>query len=190
MQIQLLSNQVTTQTNSKGKPMQVLEVAYKNLTFQGKVESKKLFDFGVQADSFKVLAAASPTTTFEVEVVKNNAGYNDWIKVTRSDGSVSGNAQSQGTASQKSSSSVGAVTSAKGNWETPEERAKKQVYIIRQSSLNVAVAALAAGAKKPLDAGEIIDLAKQFEQYVLDTGKSVAEVTSSDIESLEEDIPF
>lgn len=188
MQIQLLSNQVTTQTNSKGKPMQVLEVAYKNLTFQGKVESKKLFDFGVQADSFKVLAAASPTTTFEVEVVKNNAGYNDWVKVTRADVT---SATAQATSSGPSRAGTSPASAApKGNWETPEERAKKQVYIIRQSSLNVAVAALAVGAKKPLDAGEIIGLAKQLEAFVLDTGADVSEVVKQDIESMDEDIPF
>lgn len=186
IQIQLLSNQVTTQTNKAGKPMQVLEVAYKNLTFQGKVESKKLFDFGVQADSFKTLVAASPTTVFDVEVVKNAAGYNDWTKVTR------GNASDVAPAQNKAGSGTSSATSvpAKGGWETSEERAKKQVYIIRQSSLNVAVQALAVGAKKPIDAGEIIGLAKSLEAYVLDSGVTVAATVGQDIESMDEDIPF
>jgi hypothetical protein len=191
LQIQLLSNQVTTQTNSKGKPMQVLEVAYKNLTFQGKVESKKLFDFGVQADSFKTLATATPTTIFDVEVVKNTAGYNDWVKVTK--GTVAQPAADAGATSSAGRGNSSASTApAKGNWETPEERAKKQVYIIRQSSLANAVATLSVGAKTAPKREDIIELAKYFEGYVLDscTRNSCQEVASKDIESLDEDIPF
>jgi len=189
MQIQLLSNQVTTQTNSKGKPMQVLEVAYKNLSYNGKVESKKLFDFGVQADSFKVLAVASPTTIFDVDVVKNNAGYNDWVKVTK--GTPAGDNASASTTASKSSPAA-STAPAKGNWETPEERAKKQVYIIRQSSLSNAVEALAIAAKKVPTKEEIVELARYFEGYVLDStiGNSVQEVVRGDIESLDEDLPF
>lgn len=188
MQIQLLSNQVTTQTNKAGKPMQVLEVAYKNLTFQGKVESKKLFDFGVQADAFKTLVAASPTTVFEVDVVKNNAGYNDWVKVTKS----SATSDVATTATSHSTRTPVANASTKGNWETPEERAKKQVYIIRQSSLNVAAEVLQLNKKVPT-AEEVIELAKKFEAYVLDipaASDNYATAVSKDIETMDEDIPF
>ena len=57
----------------------------------------------------------------------------------------------------------------KSNYETSEERAQRQVYIIRQSSLSNAVAALAVAAKKAPSANEVIQLAKQFEAYVFDT---------------------
>src|SRR5260370_7434353 len=98
LKIQLLSNQVITKMNKSQKPMQVLEVAYKNLTFNGKVEAKQLFDFGAQKDAFQVLVTGTVATIYDVEVVKNNAGYNDWIKVTK------------GEASNDTSTSVGKTT--------------------------------------------------------------------------------
>jgi hypothetical protein len=189
MQIQVLSNQVTTQTNKSGKPMQVLEVAYKNLTFQGKVESKKLFDFGVQADTFKELVVAKPSAVYEVEVVKNQAGYNDWVKVTKGVQNVT---VEGGTMTPRGASSGAATAPAKGGWETPEERAKKQIYIIRQSSLSTAVAALSVGSKVHPTVKDIIEYAKQFESYVFGDSNT-SEVVAKDRglpEDMSEDIPF
>src|ERR1700743_2865212 len=185
MQIQLLSNQVTTQQNKVGKPMQVLEVAYKNLTFQGKVESKKLFDFGVQADTFKSLVTARPSDVYEVEVVKNTAGYNDWVKVTK------GTATASPAASHASKDSVSTGVTTKGGWETPEERAKKQVYIIRQSSLSTAVNALSVGVKAPPNPKDVIDYARQLESFIFgDSESKVAAKDVGSIEDIEEDLPF
>lgn len=187
MQIQLLSNQVSTKTNAKGKPYQELEVAYKNLTFQGKVESKKLFDFGAQADAFKTLVTAMPTSVFDVEVVKNGAGYNDWTKVTKGE-SLSTTATVSATTASRGSSSTASQPS-KGNWETPEERKLKQIYIVRQSSLSVASQVLSVGQKTPPDAKAIIELAKQFEEFVF--SNPLNEILKDSIESLEEDpLPF
>lgn len=185
--IQILSTSVETKPTSKGSYQQ-LEVAYKNLTFQGKVESKKLMSFGANADAFKALASAGPTTYWEVEVVKNDKGYNDWVKVTRME-----TAPSVTIPATKGTATVGTSISTKGNWETPEERAQKQVYIIRQSSLSNAVAMLTPGAKAPVKMEDVLKLAKELEEYVLDKVVSADTVAAQDIESLEEDsldIPF
>ena len=48
------------------------------------------------------------------------------------------------------------------NYETAEERARRQVYIIRQSSLGTAVELLGSGAS----VADVINTAKQFEAYV------------------------
>jgi hypothetical protein len=53
-------------------------------------------------------------------------------------------------------------TSPKSTYETPEERAKKQIYIVRQSCINYAI--LYKGAKANIN--EIITIAKQFEAHV------------------------
>jgi hypothetical protein len=190
MQIQLLSNQVTTQTDKNGKPMQVLEVAYKNLTFQGKVESKKLFDFGVQANTFKSLVTARPSDVYEVEVVKNKAGYNDWVKVTKGSATTVGE--------QGASKATGGLTNApsvpaKGGWETPDERAKKQIYIVRQSSLSNAVATLTVGRKSEVKPEDVIELAKRYEDFVF--GDSQSQMASKDVSKLDGfeddlDVPF
>src|ERR1700744_3044212 len=84
IQIQLLSATQVTKQSAKGTAYTELEVAYKNLTYQGKVESKKLMSFGANKAAFDVLATASPPQVFEVEVVKNDKGYNDWVKVSKS----------------------------------------------------------------------------------------------------------
>lgn len=58
--------------------------------------------------------------------------------------------------------------SPKSTYETPEERAKKQVYIIRQSSIANAIA-LAATHKATATVENILQDAKTFEDYVLGT---------------------
>ncbi len=180
LQIQVLSTSVETKPTAKGS-YQIAEVAYKNLTFQGKVEAKKLMSFGTNAAAFKEMVLAQAGSVWEVDVVKNEKGYNDWVKVTKSTGAAPNASAPQGTSAQR------AITPTKsgGNWETPEERAKKQVYIIRQSSLNVATTALTASAKTGYQptADEIIDLAKKLENYVLDL--SIAEPCEKQDTSLE-----
>lgn len=54
--------------------------------------------------------------------------------------------------------------SPKSNYETPEERAQRQVYIIRQSAVNYAVNA--GSLLKLKNKEEILSLAKFFESYV------------------------
>lgn len=63
-------------------------------------------------------------------------------------------------------------SSPKSTYETPEERAKKQVYIVRQSSLSAAINLLAANGGKKNSVEEVIQTAKQFESYVFDTGSN------------------
>lgn len=59
------------------------------------------------------------------------------------------------------------VASPKSTYETPDERAQKQVYIIRQSSVGHAVELLAANGGKKNTPKEVIEVAKTFENYVL-----------------------
>ena len=73
----------------------------------------------------------------------------------------------------------------KSTYETPEERAKKQVYIVRQSSITAALTMLGSKAK---DVATVIEVAKQFEDYVFDRGEQkqytddVADIESDDID--------
>jgi hypothetical protein len=167
MKIQVLSVQVTTVPTAKGS-YQVADVAFKNLTFQGKVEGKKIMSFGATKDSFGVLATAQPNDVFDVNVVKNDKGYNDWVSMTK------GSADGQDTSNKTSPAPTGYTPAGNGTartstYETPEERAKKQVYIIRQSSLSNAIDTLAVASKSALKADEVIDLARKYESYVFGT---------------------
>lgn len=190
IQIQVLSVTTETKPTAKGSYQQ-LEVAYKNLTFQGKVESKKIMSFGAQKDVFPVLATASGGSVYEVEVVKNDKGYNDWIKVTKSDGAVSASAPAASTKVSNSLSGAAPATT-KGTWETPEERAKKQIYIVRQSSISAAIAMLTPGRKNEIKPEEVIGIATTLEAFVFGTD-AVADVVAQDlggIDTMAEDIPF
>jgi hypothetical protein len=165
MNITILSVQSTTQTSKAGKPYQQLEVAFKNNTF-GKVESKKLMPFGAQKAAFDALANASVGSVFDITVVKNDAGYNDWTAcVQAAPGSVA--APSPGSINNAAKPTAGNVTQVKSTYETPEERAKKQVYIIRQSSLSSAISILTPGAKSPIKLSEVTDVADELFAWVM-----------------------
>jgi len=72
--------------------------------------------------------------------------------------------------------------SPKSTYETPEERAKKQVYIIRQSSITAALNMLGTKAKTVAD---VTSIAKQFEDYVM--GRDSFEDIESDNMTTEAD---
>jgi hypothetical protein len=156
MQIQIIATSVETKPTAKGS-YQILEVTYKNLTYQGKTESKKIMSFGANASAFKALSDASAGSQWEVTVVKNAQGYNDWTSVVASQGGAA--APSAAPAGKAPASPV------KSSYETPEERAQRQVLIVKQSSLSAAVATLSVGAKavKPDD---VIDLAQRYTDWV------------------------
>jgi len=165
MKIQVLSVQIITTPTAKGS-YQTADVAYKNLTFQGKVEGKKVMSFGATKDSFSALATAQPGDIFDVNVVKNDKGYNDWVSMTK--GSADSGAPQQTSGGH---SPAGNAPTRASTFETPEERAKKQVYIIRQSSVASAISALSCGAKSAPKVGEVLEYAKQLENYVMGVGE-------------------
>ncbi len=167
MQISVLSVQSSTQTAKSGKPYQQLEVAYKNLTFQGKIESKKLMPFGANKAAFDALANASVGSVFEVAVVKNDAGYNDWTSVTQAPpGSVIG-AGSINTQAGNQKATASNVTQVKSTYETPAERAQKQIYIVKQSSIGSAIELLSIGAKSPPAVDAVLDTAQKLYDWVM-----------------------
>jgi ABC-type phosphate transport system substrate-binding protein len=200
LQIQVLSvtpSQAPAKT--PGKTYSVLEVAFKNLTFGGKVEGKKLMGFGAGKAAYDTLLKANPNEVYEVETNKNAAGYIDWITAVKSDGTPAATNVSQ-TRSTSSPSGTATTAAPRSNYETPEERAKKQVYIVRQSSISNAVDLLSVGQKSPPAIEAVIEAAKQFEDYVFGTSNNeVGDVSSafdmgvakpSGPVDLNDDIPF
>jgi hypothetical protein len=119
--------------------------------------------FGATEAAFKVLALAQPGETYEVDVVKNTKGYNDWTSMVKA-GVVTENIQA-GTTGGSGRSVQGATSTARSSYETTEERAKRQGSIVRQSSLSNAIATLAVGAKS-VDPDKVIEVAKKYETYV------------------------
>jgi hypothetical protein len=174
LKIQILSVTIETKPTAKGS-YQVADVAYKNLTFQGKVEGKKVMSFGNTAAAFKTLATAQPGEIYEVSVVKNDKGYNDWVSMQKA---VAGavpqgdnlNVQGQVGGSRPASAAP------RSTYETPEERAIKQVYIVKQSSVSNAIATLSVGAKK-LEPADVLKLAQEYTDFVF--GKAAGKNTGT-----------
>lgn len=184
MLIQILNVTKTSAMSKANKPYEVLDIAFKNLTFQGKVEGKKLMPFGANANAFNTLKNATGGN-YEITVVKNDAGYNDWTNVVPADGSAP--AQQEQVYQPKSASIPNASPARTNTFETPEERAKKQVYIVRQSSISASVAALSVGSKNPPKANDVIDYAKQLEAFVF--GIPPLAEDASGFDSMNEDVP-
>lgn len=150
MQITILK----TENENKGK-WNLLHVSF--TTDFGKTGKISLASFGQSGEAYKTLANAQSNDVFTVEVAKNDKGYDTWTSAIKA---------APGAA--KPAASV-----ARSTYETPEERAKKQVYIVRQSSIASAVTALTSGAKAPPKAEDILALARVFESYVFDSGTLV-----------------
>lgn len=155
--ISVINVEKTTKTSSNGKPYVQLELAYKDLA-QGKVASKKIMPFGATASVHKTLSDASNGNVFTVKSIKNEtSGYWDWVEVK------------QGSPGAEMTNTKATAT-PKSTYETPEERAKKQVYIVKQSSLSAAIQLLSVGAKTPPDAAAVLSTAQKFTDWVFANG--------------------
>lgn len=173
MQIQIQF--INANVEDKGKYKQA-EIAFKDLA-KGQVSSKKLMSF-TNPVVYKTLVDAKNGEIYTIDMEKNEKGYWDWIKAVTSTSVDTSNAVPPSKAN----------VAPKSTYETPEERAKKQVYIVRQSSISAAIDTLKTDKKNPTVA-EVINVAKQYEDYVfgLDTGITpLADLPTLDTD---EDIP-
>jgi len=166
-----------------GKSYQFIEVVFKK---DGKVEGKKIMDF-VNPTVFKSLqnlSAGQSVTITQEKSAPNNQGQSfwQWQAIDTS------GAAPQNTTPSTASTGGGATKSTGSNWETKEERAEKQVMIVRQSSLANAVALAAATSDKKASAESVIQTARTFESYVLDTTPPAAAKNSAP-EVADDDFP-
>lgn len=186
MLIKIVAVASELKTNAKGTSYKSLTVDFRDEN--NKLSSKTINVFGAQKRTGEILEEASPGQVYEVTAVKNNAGYWDWIDAritTEQLGSTS-------TVSTAQASSKPQTNTSRG-FETPEERAKKQVYIVRQSSLANAVATLSVGVKTPPSPEDVIKVARLYEGYVFDTNvgaEDVVKAPASVADLQDDDIDF
>ena len=152
-----------THAAKNGRSYQSIEVMYKNDS--GQAASKKLVSFR-NPTVFNHIKGLTKGDTVNVTTVKNSEGYWDWTGI-EGEGAV---------ATQETKPATGGRVTG-SNYETKEERATRQVYIIRQSSLSTAVDLLGQGAKVT----DVIATAKEFEAYVF--------AKATDFSDMEDDIP-
>lgn len=168
MQIQVIGvskpewkeGKINAQTGKASKYQEVI------LTYAagGKTSTKKVMSF---APIFNSVKEAESNEQYEVEMIKEGDFWN-WKTMTKLEGKAVDTSKAQMT--------------RPSTYETVEERAKKQVYIIRQSSLANAISLLAANGGKKNSVEEVISVAEQFVAFVL------GETTLS-VFDIEDDIP-
>ena len=170
MKVSIISVSVGTKTGPSGKAYQTAETVYKNLD-SGKVESKNITQY---SSVFNTVSDAQAGQVFNVKTEKNANGFWEWVDCVRAVGETA-------PVSPNAPSAAPAAKSA-GSWETPEERAAKQVYIVRQSSLSTAVDALSIGAKTPPSAAVVCEYAQQLVEFVMNGPKGNLFNTDNDLE--------
>jgi hypothetical protein len=149
MQITIIDVSQNTLASKTGKTFEQLEVAYKN--DQGQTQSKKLVSFS-NPEVFKVAKTWEKGAVVDIRAIKNEkTGYWDWVGFGQGDAPV---------ATTTGSTAPTRVTGS--TYETKEERAARQILIVRQSSISSAVELLGPGKS----VADIIATAKQFEEYV------------------------
>ena len=155
-----------------------LTVAYRD--DKGKLSEKTILSFTNPA-VFKTFERAEAGT--EINVKSEKVGdYWNWTAIL-TDGEVS---QSSAPTSNTTASATRVTGS---NYETKEERALKQRYIVKQSSLSAAVSILTVGAKTPPEVDAVIALADKFVDYVFsDDTKQLT--LNTGIEDITDDVPY
>ena len=157
-----------THAAKNGRSYQSIEVTYKN--DQGQTQSKKLMSFS-NPTVFNHIRDLTKGDALNVTTEKDANGYWQWTGIG-GDNAVS-------ETKQATPATGGRVTGS--NYETKEERAARQVFIIRQSSLSTAVELLGTGSKVT----DVIATAKEFEAYVFSKATGI-----DALNELEDDIPL
>lgn len=177
MQIQIQFIDVSVEDKGKYK---MAEITFKDLA-KGQTSSKKLMSFSNPV-VYKTLVDAKKGEVYTIEMQKNDKGFWDWTAAATATGV---NTASGGSpeATTKTSGSSG-FASPKSTYETPEERAKKQIYIVRQSSISAAIDTLKTDKKNP-SKEEVVSVAKFYEAFVF--GLDTEPVKLADIPTFDED---
>jgi len=130
-----------------------------NYSAKGESKQKKVMSFSNPA-VYNTIKTLKGGETIDVEFVKDDKYYN-WatVKVLES-----ANDPAPGDTSPRK-------VESKSNWETAEERARKQVYIIKQSCLAQAVAYVVGQEQQVDSTQEILNLAQEFVDWVLHEDK-------------------
>jgi hypothetical protein len=183
MQAKILNVDVETVTKGKNN-YQIATVAYMS---GGQARTQKIVSFS-NPEVFKKLSSFVGKDV-EVNVTKNDAGYNQWSSLEEAGAGALQTSIGTGTISGGSGGSGMVAKAPTSNYETSAERAARQVYIVKQSSLSSAIA-LATNNKEKQTANEIIETAQQFVDYVFDVKKTETKAPSAGFDDMQDDIPY
>ena len=147
----------------------VAEVTYRSLDREGKVSSKKVMSFN------KVYETASKVQKDEVYDITSEKDKNDywvWTAMVKSD--------EKDVQTVSASGSNFRVAKSTNTYETPEERALKEVRLARKNGLNVAVEYLKATKGAKFNVDEVITVAERFADFAI-AGTTLADMVSDEV---------
>lgn len=148
-------------------------VAY---SFNGEARTQSVMSFSNPAVYAAISKPEIIGTEVEVTVTKNDGGYNQWSGIGEAGTS------SPDTSPRAESTGTAAPTRVTGsNYETPAERAQKQVYIVKQSSITAALSFLKDSTPNNFTQDDVIKTAQVFVDFVFDTDKSMAGLKSDEL---------
>lgn len=139
--------------------------------------SATVVSFGDTQKAFLTLTQASNGDSYDVKVVKNGEYFN-WVEAVKL-----GDVALQSAQNLKSANGT---TSPRTTFETPEERAQRQIYIVRQSSLERSLEYLSLTGDKKATVADVVNLAQQFADFVFN-GVPEPEV---DVQTIMKDVPY
>jgi hypothetical protein len=137
-----------------GKKYHQLEVAYKDDA--GALKGKKIMSFGVK-NGLDVLTKAVEGDSLDITVAEEK-GYWNWVGVKKASGEA-----------PAASPTKAGYSAPSRDFETSVERAKKQVLIVRQSSISAAINTIALTSPiEEVKVDDILTIAERFENWVME----------------------
>ena len=170
--------EVTIDNGGAGKnKWQKATVTY---THNGQNRKQTVMSFSNPA-VFAYVSKIQHPVAVNVTVTKNAKGYDEWAAVE----------PATGEAPASPVKAAGAPSGGKvvgSNWETPEERAKRQLMIVRQSSISNAIEYLSVtkGLKEDSDEAvkHVLAVAQEFVDFVYGTEEKLGSM-----DGIKQDIP-
>lgn len=171
----------TSVAKQSGGTYEAWELVYK--TDSGEVRS---FQKPVQGLKFNPnlkgqLAALVPGDAFVAVTEKNAGGFVEVKSVEK------GSAVASSVPPQRQPSTPATNNYQGRDYESKEERTKKQELIVRQSSVSNAIQLLSIGAKTAPKVDEVLSVAQQVFDFVYGNDKKPASV---EITEIDDDIPY
>lgn len=124
--------------------------------FKGDTRKQTIVSFA-NPEVFKTIKDLVAGDMIDVQLTKDANDYTQWSQVTKLGGEAPAAAAAEGVAKTVAKT----VTS---NYETKDERAARQVLIVKQSSIGAAVEHLKA--RKDANGQDVLDLAQKFTDWV------------------------
>ena len=190
MQVKIIAVEVTDMTKYK-----VAEVTYKDE--HGDTKTKKITTYSKAA---YLAVTSNPPGYFEVDSRQNEKGFWEWISCVPSNGQTPSQAAPQpATQASPVSRSTAPAAAPKSNYETAEERDRKQTLIVRQSSLDRAIEYMELTGNKGSSPTDVIVVAQSFAQFCLDGPDVLAPMAQAQVRhqapqnshgEFDDDIPF